>query len=191
MSTSARKPCNSSSCLPLSWQALHRLCSLPSANSFQSPRCGSIWSATVAGVTRPRSRQNRHRGSIWSWYRARRFQAARPYQRSAGTVCGLIRRPRISGQCRAPGRSRARPRRWRPVPSAAHGPPRDAKIAGGACAAVVAKAAKRDVRGEASRVHHAARWRGGARAAAGTRAQSSEPARERNPASRRQTRGSK
>ena len=32
----------------------------------RSPLCGSTWSATVAGVTRPASKQSRHSGSIMS-----------------------------------------------------------------------------------------------------------------------------
>jgi hypothetical protein len=37
----------------LLWQSAHRLRSGPSLNAVKSPLCGSTWSATVAGVTRP------------------------------------------------------------------------------------------------------------------------------------------
>jgi hypothetical protein len=50
----------------LLWQSVHRLRSWPSLNAAKSPRCGTTWSATVAGVTRLASRQSRHNGSIMS-----------------------------------------------------------------------------------------------------------------------------
>ena len=50
----------------LLWQSAHRLRSLPSLNAERRPDRGSMWSATVAGVTQPASKQIRHNGSTRS-----------------------------------------------------------------------------------------------------------------------------
>ena len=47
----------------LLWQSAHKQRSRPSRNAVKSPLCGLTSSATVAGVTRPASRQ------IWRTYR--------------------------------------------------------------------------------------------------------------------------
>src|SRR6516225_5088395 len=58
-------PC-STRCLSLLWQCSHKLCSLPVRNRFQLPQCGSTWSTTVAGLTRPRCRHMAQSGAILS-----------------------------------------------------------------------------------------------------------------------------
>src|SRR5688572_19619753 len=50
----------------LEWQVLHSDCSSPFQNNCGSPRCGSLWSATVAAVTRPRALHSAHSGSLHS-----------------------------------------------------------------------------------------------------------------------------
>ena len=44
-------------------QALHSACQFRSSqNSFSSPRCGTMWSTTVAGAILPRLRHSTHSG---------------------------------------------------------------------------------------------------------------------------------
>ena len=55
-----------------SWQGLHSDCKLEaSKNNSGSPRCGTTWSATLAGVTRPASLQSAHSGCSRSWFARR------------------------------------------------------------------------------------------------------------------------
>ena len=50
----------------LSWQALHSACQLASSqNSCSSPRCGTMWSITVAGVSRFSRRHSAQRGCFF------------------------------------------------------------------------------------------------------------------------------
>ena len=75
--------CRSSRCLSLLWQWAQRLCQLYSSqNNSISPRCGVIWSTTVAGVVTPFAWQYTHNG----WRNRNSTRALRhwlPYPRSA------------------------------------------------------------------------------------------------------------
>jgi hypothetical protein len=86
-------PLTSISFLGLSWQGPHRDCKGPRMNAFQSPLCGVMWSATVAGTTRPRSRHIAQRGKRRSCARRRLFHRPRPYQavQSGRSIVSMVR----------------------------------------------------------------------------------------------------
>ena len=65
-----------------SWQRLHRLCRLPLLVNFaQSPRCGWIWSTTVAFTLRPSLLHSQQNGCWSSWAgRKSAVQMGRLYQ---------------------------------------------------------------------------------------------------------------
>jgi hypothetical protein len=68
-----------------SWQSAHMSGVGRVGTRVTSPRCGSMWSAMVAGVARPASRQNRHSGSTQSLCARWRCQLAEVYHR---WMCG-------------------------------------------------------------------------------------------------------
>ena len=66
-----------------SWHCLHNGCQfLSSQKSCGLPRCGRMWSTTVAGVNTPRFKQAAHRGLL-ARKRLRAFRQSAPYPRSA------------------------------------------------------------------------------------------------------------
>ena len=70
----------SSFCLIESWQGAHNDCSAPSTNKFQSPRCGLMWSTTVARTTSPRSATERTQRML------DQLQPAAPLPIAAGVI---------------------------------------------------------------------------------------------------------
>jgi hypothetical protein len=102
------------------WHAAHKLCRPPVANAFQSPLCGVMWSATVAGSTRPCSEQNAHNGWNRSCKADLRFQMPSPYQRSGGIVCGF-RRPGMPELTSDSRNAQQRSCVYRPMPVAIAG----------------------------------------------------------------------
>jgi hypothetical protein len=76
-----RRPC-SRRCFVASWCGLHRLIRFaPSKNRNGSPRCGTAWSASLAGFSRPMRWQKAQSGSRASWSARNSRQRLVRYQR--------------------------------------------------------------------------------------------------------------